>query len=226
MIKGIIFDLDGTVLNTLKDLTDAINLVLNDYNKKLLNEEDTKHKVGSGFRQLMINCFENKIDEETINEAVEKFTNYYSKNYTSYTKPYDGIKSLVKWLKENNILIGINSNKKHEYTKKIVEINFPEINQELVYGKRDEYPIKPDPINNLEIISKMKLKNEEILYVGDTNIDCLTARNSNLKMVAVTWGFRSKEELKKDKPNYFVDKPIEIINLIKKINEGENDARV
>lgn len=221
MIKGIIFDLDGTTLNTLKDLTTSINLVLNDFDIKNLNEEEVKYKVGTGFRNLMINCFEKNTNDKTIDEAVEKFTLYYSKNYTLNTKPYEGIKELIKWLKENNILIGINSNKKHEYTKKLVKLNFEEINQEYVYGKRNEYPIKPDPVNNIEIISKMKLENEEVLYVGDSNIDCDTAKNSNLKMVAVTWGFRKKEELEIESPEYIVDKPNEIIDLILKINKGE-----
>lgn len=216
MIKGIIFDLDGTILDTVEDIKNSINLTLKDFNLNPISYEETKQKTGSGFKMLMQRAFPLNSDDATIDSAVEKFTYYYDLNYDKTTKAYKGINELIDYLLDHNYLIGINSNKKQEYTKKLVKKHFPNINQDYVFGKREGLPVKPDPINNLEIIKLMNLKHSEVLYVGDSDIDCKTARNSNLKLCAVSWGFRDKEILRQYNPDYLVDNPKEIINILEK----------
>ena len=124
-------------------------------------------------------------------------------------------------LRDMNILLAINSNKNDDYTKKLIEINFPYIDINLVLGKRPGLPVKPDPINNSELLQRMNVQKEEVLYVGDSLVDIQTAKNSNLKAISVSWGFVDKEKLESGKPDYLIDKPQELVDIIIKINKGE-----
>ena len=218
MIKGVIFDLDGTLLNTLEDLTKAINETMDDLSLPRQTITDTRNKIGSGFKNLLKQCVPENYSDNQIDEAVKSFTGYYDKCYYEKTKPYTGIKELVDWCLDNNIKVGVNSNKKDLYTKKLIKLNFPGINEDYVFGKRDNCPIKPDPCNNNDILKNMGLGNEEILYIGDSAVDIKTARNSKMKVVAVTWGYRDTDVLKENNPDFIVNKPGEITDIIKKEN--------
>lgn len=214
MFKGVIFDLDGTVLDTLTDITNSVNFLMNDYNLKSYTKEEIKQKVGRGFYNLIKDCLNPNESEDKINETLNIFINYYDKEYYKTTKPYDDIKELIDTLLNNNIKVGINSNKKDIYTNKLISINFPNIDLNYVLGKREDKPIKPNPINNIDILNRMGLNREEVLYVGDSLVDIETARNTNLIICAVSWGFRSKEELLQNKPDFIVDNPLDILKIV------------
>ena len=222
MIKAIIFDLDGTVLDTLLDLKTAVNRVMDKLGYKEQSYEEVRRKVGSGFRNLMYRCIDKEdISETELDIAEKQMVIEYKDCYHEKTKPYDGINDLLNKLIDMNIQIGVNSNKNDDYTKKLIAISFPFIHEEYVLGKRPNYPVKPDPINNKELLEKMNVKKEEVLYVGDSLVDIKTAQNSGLKAISVTWGFVDKDILKANNPDYLIDKPSELIDIITTINKGD-----
>lgn len=213
MIKGIIFDLDGTLLNTISDLNNSINETFKLMNVDRINPEDkTMSQVGHGIKNLIIQAF--KDTNVDIDLAYNTFLKIYSKKYMENTVPYEGIKELIDELNKLNIKIGVNSNKNDEYTKELIKKHFPSINLDYVLGKREDIKVKPDPEGVNLIINKMNLNKDEVIYCGDSPTDVLTASNAGIKVLSVTWGFRSEDKLKEVNPNNIIYKPTEIINLI------------
>lgn len=212
--KGIIFDLDGTLLNTIEDLSDSVNEVLTAYGYPNHNYEEYKLKIGRGFRNLMENSFPKGMDEKTIDEALPLFVEIYDRRYQNKTKPYKGICEIVDTLYRMGIKIGVNSNKRTDYTRQLVSKFFKEISFVEILGERQNVPKKPDPTAALEIVELMELLPQEVLYVGDSKTDIMTARNAGVDSIGVLWGFRSYEELKEHGATYIVSKPQDIIDIV------------
>lgn len=212
--KGIIFDLDGTLLDTIDDLGDSMNEVLEILGYPTFSMDQYKIKVGGGFRGLAINSLPEGIDEETISETIRLFTKIYDGKYTGKTKAYEGINALLDELVDRGIVLSINSNKRNEYTNILTDKFFGNIPFIKVYGEREGLPKKPDPFTALEIIAEMGLNKEEVLFIGDTKTDIQTANNAGMDSVGVLWGFRDYEELSSYGATYIVKNPEEIQNLI------------
>lgn len=214
MIKGLIFDLDGTLLNTIDDLTNSVNDTYKFFNDERRNtNEQTMAMVGHGMKNLIVNLFPGK-DEDFILKALDVFLDAYSRQYANLTKPYDGVEDLVDYLIGNGYKVGVNSNKNNEYTLHLIKLHFPNINLDYVTGIKPNDKIKPDPTNVNEIIKKMELNNDEILYVGDSPTDYLTSKNANVKFVGVEWGYRTKEQIFKSGADTVVDRAEEILKLL------------
>lgn len=211
--KGIIFDLDGTLIDSIEDISDSMNKTLEEFDMERFTYEEYKEKIGKGFRNLVINSIEDKNNEELINKMTERFQYNYDKNYINKSKPYVGIDNLLLKLKEKNINIAIFSNKKEEYTKKVAEKLLANINFISILGEVKDRPIKPDPTGINIILEKMKLNKSEVIYVGDTNVDMITGKNSGLKTIGVEWGFRNRKELIESGADIIVSKPEEILEL-------------
>lgn len=191
MYKGVIFDLDGTLVDSIVDIKNSMNRALANNN---LEENDLQFYVdhiGQGLYKLTEDSTKGVKVEEVYNDLLKD----YSENYLIETKPYAGMLDLVNKLVLNNILVGVNSNKKDEYTKEIVKKLFPNIDFVKVIGDREGVNKKPDPISANEIISAMGLDKKDVVYVGDTDHDMHTALNANIDSIGVTWGYRSKEQL-------------------------------
>lgn len=212
--KGVIFDLDGTLLDTIEDLSDSMNIVLTKYKHPNFTKEEYMLKVGNGFRGLVLNSFPKKTDEKVIDKAVEQFAEIYDSNYLNKTKPYDEIDYVLDELNRLGIKLGVNSNKKDHYTMNLVSKFFARIPFIRVYGERDGIEKKPDPTSALEIAQAMELKPEEILYIGDSKTDILTAQNAGMDSVGVLWGFRSQEELREYGASYIVSSPKAILDIL------------
>ncbi|HLR35273.1 MAG TPA: HAD family hydrolase [Tissierellales bacterium] len=212
--KGVIFDLDGTLLNTIEDIGDSMNAVLEEFNLPAYTYEEYKQKVGGGFKKLVLKCLPEGTDEDTIDKAIDMLYKNYDKRYLNKLKPYDGIEEILNFMVEKDIKLGVNSNKKDEYTKIIIEKFFGKILFVRVYGEREGITNKPDPTSALEIAQAMELKPEEILFIGDSNADIMTAKNANMDSVGVLWGFRGREELFKYGANYIVSDWKEIIDIV------------
>lgn len=212
--KGIIFDLDGTLMNTIEDIGDSMNEVLQAFSLSTYSYKEYKKKVGGGFRNLILNSFPEGTDENTIDRALEMLHKIYAERYLNKTRPYDGIKDLLNILNKNGIKLGVNSNKKDEYTKSIINKFFNDIPFVKVYGERDGIQNKPNPTTALEIAKSMNLKAEEIVFIGDSKTDILTAKNAHMDSIGVLWGFRDREELSEAHAKYIASNWKEILDIV------------
>ena len=215
MIKGLIFDLDGTLLDTITDLGNSVNKALIDLNYPTHSIEDYKLKVGHGFRNLIEVSLPLNSDEATIDKCLERFVYHYDKSYTETTKSYEGIDELLKNLGAQGIKLAVNSNKREDYTRNLIALNFKDINFIDVIGQRDNMPKKPDPWAALKIAEEMGLSIDEVLYVGDSNTDMQTAKNAKMKSIGVDWGFRGSKELVETGASYIAYKASDILDIIK-----------
>lgn len=215
--KGIIFDLDGTLLDTIGDLTDSVNEVMEGFGYPKHGPKDYKKKVGNGFRKLVERSLpEDARDEKTIDDAVAAFVEAYDRRYMDKTAPYEGISELLAGLCEKGIAVGVNSNKRGDYTSALIQKFFAHIPFVDVYGEREGIPKKPDPAGALELLKLMGLTKDEVLYIGDSDTDMLTGKNAGLDTVGVSWGFRGREELEAYGATYVVDRPDEISVLLER----------
>lgn len=214
--KGIIFDLDGTLLDTLDDISDAINQALAKYDYPGFSREDYKIKLGNGFKYLVEQSVPKETSDEDKNGVLTSFSDYYRENYLNKTKPYEGIDQMLDDLVSMGIRLGVNSNKRNDFVLRLVDKYFGRIQFAGVFGERKGLPKKPDPYSANELADLMGLGHDEILYIGDSNTDILTALNANMDSIGVLWGFRTYDELKETGASYIVSNPREIIDIVKK----------
>ncbi len=215
MYKAVIFDLDGTLLDTISDITDSVNAALDELGYKQFSESEYKYFVGRGIDELIHTIIkEAKIDTLEFNKIRDGYIKEYAKRNSFKTKPYPGIIDLLNNLKNNGIKICVLSNKPHFQTLEVIEKYFRKTSFDIVFGKKDDYPIKPNPKSAQEIIKMLNLDRGNILYVGDTNTDIETAINAKLKSVGVLWGFRKSEELKEAGADFIVNNANEILNIV------------
>ncbi len=212
MIKGIIFDVDGTTLDTLDDIYESFNKALELFHMPLQTKDQVRMGVGRGFKVLIDKCTPEGTDEKTKEEFLPVYSGIYAENYKNKTLPYEGIPELLKALHEKGIRLAINSNKGDAYVKGLIEKNFPDIPFTEVMGAREGIAHKPDPQGTDMIIDEMGLNKEEILYIGDSDVDIMTARNAGVKSIGCLWGFRDEETLKNAGADIIVSRPEEILN--------------
>ncbi len=194
--KAVIFDLDGTLLNTLTDIAGSANAVLRDHGFDDYSEKFYKNFVGNGVRVLMQRCSGLDDSDPQVDALVEDFREHYNKNWNNRTQPYDGIPALLDKLKNHGLPLAILSNKPHDFSQHCVEHYFP-ARFSRVHGLIEGRPAKPDPSAALEMAGEWGLKPEEIAFVGDTSVDMQTAVNAGMHPIGVLWGFRSRKELEK-----------------------------
>ncbi len=212
--KGIIFDLDGTLVNSLEDISDAMNKVLQSLNFPTHSYETYQYFIGSGLRNLVSKALPaTNNSNEQIEICFECMINEYREICTLKAKPYDGIVELLENLTSQSIKMAVFSNKADELTKKIASEIFPN-HFDTAVGLSTEALKKPNPFEALEIGKKWNLKPEEILFVGDSDIDMQTAVNANMFPVGVTWGYRTEEELKNSGAKLVVNKASELIEIL------------
>jgi len=213
--KGVIFDLDGTLVNSLEDIADSMNKILQNHNFPTHSIKTYKHFIGNGIRNLVYKTLpEANRDEITINECYNLMFAVYRENAVNKTKPYHGIRKLLDELVSRNMKLAVFSNKADEFTKNIVLTLLPEWNFEAIVGLSIEAHKKPNPYVPLQISEKFGLKPEEILYVGDSGVDMQTANNAGMLSVGALWGFRTKEELTSNGARYLLNTPLDLIRIL------------
>ncbi|MEG2149593.1 MAG: HAD family hydrolase [Bacteroidaceae bacterium] len=214
MKRLIIFDLDGTLLNTIADLAHSTNYALKQCGFPQHEVDSYKLFVGNGINKL----FERALPEDARTEAnilnVRKhFLPYYDEHNTDCSAPYPGIVELLTKLRTEGLMIAVASNKYQRATLKLIAHYFPDICFAAVLGQRDGVPVKPEPSIINDIISLADVKLEEVLYVGDSGVDMQTAKNAGVTSIGVTWGFRPRTELLAFHPDYIVDTTEEIDDI-------------
>ena len=216
MIKYAIFDLDGTLLNTITTLTYYVNNVLRKRGIKEISEDECKYFIGNGARLLIKRTLDSRgvSDENTFSEVFSEFTEAYNKDTLYLTKAYDGIPELISQLRERKIRLAVLSNKPDDATKAIIPSFFGD-SFELVYGGRDGVALKPMPDGFYQICKEFSASPDEVMYLGDSDVDMYTGKNAGAKItVGVAWGFRTREELIGAGADVIVESPDQIIKLL------------
>ena len=216
--KIIIFDLDGTLLDTLEDLTLSTNYVLAKLGYPIKTKEQIRSYVGNGIIKLMQRALPNNVSKDMVENAVELFKNNYIQKMNQCTKPYDGILELLQNLKNNKYLVAVVSNKYDKAVKQLCCKFFPNL-IDVAFGEDEENGIRKKPYPDIvfKILEYYNLKPEDAIFIGDSEVDIQTARNSNLDCISVTWGFKDKEFLLKNDARIFADTPQVIIEILKNL---------
>lgn len=211
MKKLLIFDLDGTLLNTITDLGKACNYALGKMGFATHPIQAYAYMVGNGVRNLMKKA-QQDADEETIDKLLEYFKEYYNEHCLDSTKPYPGITELLDSLVKQDIALAVASNKYQEATEKIIAGTLPQFNFVAVEGQIEGRNRKPDPSIIFSILEKFPVPKKDVIYIGDSGIDIECAKRACVESIGVTWGFRSVGELRKANADVIVTHPAEILD--------------
>lgn len=218
MIKCCIFDLDGTILNTITTITHFVNKTLQNFGYPTITEEQCKYFVGNGARLLITRTLAHfgVTDEEAVDTVLDAYDREYKSDPYHLTAKYDGIDELLSGLRRAGIRLAVVSNKQDRIAKDAVAHFFPDA-FDLVVGGRDGVPLKPAPDAPLSVLSELGFSPDECAFVGDTSVDVQTGKNMNAAMaIGVSWGFRKRDELAM--ADRIVDEPSEILKLLTEQN--------
>lgn len=214
-IKAALFDLDGTLLNTLDDLSDSMNAVLIKRGYPVHDVEEYKFFVGNGIFNLVVRSLPSGIDDrELIEQCYAQMKEEYNRRIIDKTKPYEGVREMLGGLIIRGIKISVLSNKRDENTKYIVSKLLPEYKFDAVFGERSGVPIKPDPAAALEISGILGTSPKEMLYLGDSGVDMKTANAAGMLPVGALWGFRGKDELLENGAKKIASSPLEVLKIV------------
>lgn len=215
MVKAVLFDLDGTLINSIDDLADSVNHTLGALGYPTHETEKYKYFIGNGMRKLIERAL-GASETEVVDRVLEKFMAYYREHSLDKTRPYDGVKELLDALAKKGIISVIVTNKAHAAAVKIGKHFFGD--NIKVYGQREGVPTKPDPaIVNL-VLDELRLHKSECIFVGDSGMDMAVGVNSGVTPVGVSWGFRTKDELWDNGARYIADTPAELLRIVEKLN--------
>lgn len=214
MKKLVIFDLDGTLLNTIADLGGATNHALAEHGFPIHPVTSYPMMVGNGVRRLIERALpaENR-DAATVDTLLATFRAYYDSHLSVHTRPYDGIESLLAGLTERGVAVAVASNKYESATQRLIKEYFPDIPFVAVCGQTENVPVKPDPSIVFRILSIHPTPKSEVLYVGDSAVDIETARRACVDSAGVSWGFRPVRELTGAYADTIVSSPADILTL-------------
>lgn len=211
--KCVIFDLDGTLLYTLEDLKNSVNFALSKNGFKERSLDEVREFVGNGIENLMRKSVPQNISENEFQLCFSDFKSHYKIHSEDNTKEYDGITDMLKALKENNVLLAVVSNKADFAVNTLCKKYFPDL-LDCAFGERDGIKRKPSPDSVNEVIKLLNVEKANCFYVGDSDVDVKTAHNAEIKCIACTWGFRSRNVLEKENPEYIIDSVNEILKIV------------
>lgn len=212
MIQAVIFDMDGTILNTLDDLKESVNLTLSNFGFKTRTLEEVRQFVGNGVKLLFQRALPDGIDDETLEKCICFFKKTYAQNMYNHTAPYKGILKILQEIKSLGLKTAVVSNKFDLAVKELSKKYFDDL-IDISVGQSDDVPQKPAPNGVIKAMKELNI--QTAIYVGDSDVDVQTAKNANLPCVGVTWGFRDREYLKG--ADYIIDSPEELVQIIRSI---------
>lgn len=211
--KTYIFDLDGTLLSTLNDLASSTNYALRWAGMPERTIEEVRMFVGNGVKLLMERAIPEGVNNPKFEETYAKFREHYMEHNLDTTRPYDGVPELLHELKRRGKHLAIVSNKFYAATQDLAKHFFPDT-IEVAIGEREDIRKKPAPDTVLEALRQLNVSKEDAVYIGDSDVDIMTAKNCGLPCISVLWGFRDKDFLIEHGGSLFVEKPIEILSRL------------
>jgi phosphoglycolate phosphatase len=213
-INAIIFDLDGTLLNTLGDISDSVNRILSDEGFPIHTLEEIRGFIGHGTKSLIYNSLPPDMrDNNSVKKYLDAFLIDYDQNYYKKTFPYNGVPETLDELTKKGIVMAVLSNKQDRLTKKCIDKLLPEWKFEIVLGSNDSFPLKPDPAGALYISEKLNIPPEEFLFLGDSVVDIQTALSAGMLPVGALWGFQP-DKLEGSGAHALIKHPVEIIKYL------------
>lgn len=214
MKKGCIFDLDGTLVNSIEDLALSTNIVLKNHHLPIHDISEYNYFVGNGVKKLI----ERALGSEHFNlldECLEEFQDVYQYHCLDHTTPYPGVKDLVDELYQKGFQLAVVTNKPHHLAIKIVDALFPD-RFVAVYGQQDLYPTKPNPESVFYALMNMGMSKNDCYFIGDSDVDIDTGYNAEMETIGVSWGFRGRQELEKAGADHVVDEAKQIKEIVLK----------
>ena len=213
--QAVVFDLDGTLLDTLADIANSANSALARYGSPPRGADEYRYFVGEGVTVLISRALPaEKRNDDIISDCVKAFRESYSLNWNVNTKPYDGVMELLDELTSKQVKMTILSNKPDNFTKRCVRELLPYKRFEMVLGQREGIPMKPDPAGALEIAETLGIASSQFLYLGDSGLDMQTATRAGMFPVGAAWGFRSEEELRTHGAQVVVEQPRDLLDIL------------
>lgn len=213
--KAVLFDLDGTLLNSLDDLANSMNTVLAKMGFATHETEAYKYFVGEGVEKLALRALpESNRDEDTVLQCVSAMKDEYGQHWADHTRPYPGIPELLTALTERGVRKAILTNKPHDFTCILVERLLSSWNFDAVLGADKDFPKKPDPTGAIHVAEKLAIATDAFLYVGDSGVDMKTATAAGMYAVGALWGFRTAPELLENGAAALIKKPVDLLNYL------------
>lgn len=215
-MKACIFDLDGTLTNTLESMTYSVNLTLEEMGLSKITKDQCRLFVGNGARVLMEKSLKaaGDTDASRIEEGMEIYGRIFDQNCTYHVTPYEGIPEMLKALKDKGIQLAVLSNKPDRQTVKVVKAIFGEELFDYAQGQKEGIRRKPEPDGVWYLMEQMHVSKEECLYIGDSEVDAATGRNAGLKTIGVLWGFRDRKTLETSGADDLIDRPDELLQFV------------
>ena len=215
-MKACIFDLDGTLTNTLESMTYSVNLTLEEMGLSKITKDQCRLFVGNGARVLMEKSLKaaGDTDASRIEEGMEIYGRIFDRNCTYHVTPYEGIPEMLKALKDKGIHLAVLSNKPDRQTVKVVKAIFGEELFDYAQGQKEGIRRKPEPDGVWYLIEQMHVSKEECLYIGDSEVDAATGRNAGLKTIGVLWGFRDRKTLETAGADDLIDRQDELLQFV------------
>lgn len=215
-MKACIFDLDGTLTNTLESMTYSVNLTLEEMGLSKITKDQCRLFVGNGARVLMEKSLKvaGDTDASRIEEGMEIYARIFDQNCTYHVTPYEGIPEMLKALKDKGIHLAVLSNKPDRQTVKVVKAIFGEELFDYAQGQKEGIRRKPEPDGVWYLMEQMHVSKEECLYIGDSEVDAATGRNAGLKTIGVLWGFRDRKTLETAGADDLIDRPDELLQFV------------
>lgn len=211
--EAVLFDLDGTLTNTLTDIANAMNLALREHGLEEFDEQAYRYLVGNGARILAQRAVR---DRQELAEKVQRtYQAYYETHALVKTQPYAGIPELLQALAAQGLKLCVLSNKPDADTRNVVRHFFPDVPFALVRGQVEGVPVKPDPTGALNVARELGVEPDAFLYLGDTSVDMTCAASAGMHPVGVLWGFREEEELRESGAEFIISQPMEALECIK-----------
>ena len=215
MIKACVFDLDGTLCDTLESMAISANQCMAPFGYEPLPADNFRYYAGDGAKTLLERALKDAgdVELEHLEEVFQAYRSIFDRDCTYKVRIYDGITEALNQLKANGMKLAVLSNKPHAQTVKVIEKLFGTDLFDHVQGQKDDIPKKPDPAGAFAIANAFGVSTEECMYVGDTNVDMQTGNSAGMFTVGVLWGFRTREELMEHNAHALADNPIDLIRL-------------